>query len=72
MTTKRKERVIYRETYHRGAANLPADRVTISGLQPGAKIDRVEIQARGFLEANDHPSGQLEFYELRVVIRPPS
>jgi hypothetical protein len=68
----KRERQIYRETYKRGALDIPVEKVTISSLLPGAKIKRVEIHARGFLESDDSPTGQLEFYELRVVIVPPA
>lgn len=66
-----KERQIYRETYKRGAVMIPAEKITISSLHPEAKIERVEITARGFLESPESPTGQLEFYEIRVVVRPP-
>jgi hypothetical protein len=67
-----KERVIYRETYKRKTDVKLSAAITISSLHPRARIERVELQARGILESAESPTGQLEFYEVRIVIRPPA
>lgn len=64
-----KERVIYRETFKRRKDEKLSESLSIVGV-PKTNIVRVELQARGILESADSLTGQLEFYEVRIVLRP--
>ena len=67
MTATKKRKIVYRETYRRGAARLTRDRLpTLRHLPDGCDFDVIETE---LLCAGSYDDGT-EFQELRVIIGP--